>query len=70
MERRKQFSRISPMKLDSNIVWRHATVTRELRQEQNGRRAVPLWFTGLSGVGKSTLAHVLEEQLQQHIGGC
>lgn len=56
------------MKVDPNIVWHHATVTRDRRQTQNGHRAVLLWFTGLSGAGKSTLAHALEEQLHQH--GC
>lgn len=52
----------------NNIVWHHATVTRERRQKQNGHRSVILWFTGLSGSGKSTLAHALEEELHQR--GC
>jgi adenylylsulfate kinase len=49
----------------SNVVWHHATVTRERRQEQNGHKSVILWFTGLSGAGKSSLAHAVEEQLHQ-----
>ncbi len=49
----------------SNIVWHHATVTRERRQQQNGHKSVILWFTGLSGAGKSTLAHAVEEELHQ-----
>ena len=32
---------------------------------QNNHRSVVLWFTGLSGSGKSTMAHALEEYLQQ-----
>jgi adenylylsulfate kinase len=52
-------------KSNENVVWHHATVTRERRQEQNGHRSVILWFTGLSGSGKSTLAHAVEEQLHQ-----
>lgn len=48
-----------------NIVWHHATVTRQRREALNGHRAVVLWFTGLSGSGKSTLAHAVEEQLHQ-----
>ena len=47
----------------SNVVWHHATVTRDRRQEQNGHKSVILWFTGLSGAGKSSLAHAVEEQL-------
>lgn len=49
----------------SNVVWHHATVTRDRRQQQNGHKSVVLWFTGLSGAGKSSLAHAVEEQLHQ-----
>lgn len=49
----------------SNVVWHHATVTRERRQQQNDHKSVVLWFTGLSGAGKSTLAHAVEEELYQ-----
>jgi adenylylsulfate kinase len=47
----------------SEVVWHHATVTRQRRQSLNGHRSVMLWFTGLSGAGKSTLAHSVEEHL-------
>lgn len=56
------------MKLSSNVVWHHATVTRARREAQNGHRGVIMWFTGLSGAGKSTLAHAVEEALHQQ--GC
>jgi adenylylsulfate kinase len=46
-----------------NVVWHHATVTRERRQQLRGHRSLLLWFTGLSGAGKSTLAHAVEEEL-------
>lgn len=49
----------------TNVVWHNATVTRERRQAQNGHKSVILWFTGLSGAGKSSLAHAVEEQLHQ-----
>lgn len=52
----------------SNVVWHHATVTRERRQQQNSHKSVVMWFTGLSGAGKSTLAHAVEEGLYQR--GC
>ena len=47
----------------SNVVWHHATVNRDRRQEKNGHKSVILWFTGLSGSGKSSLAHAVEERL-------
>jgi len=49
----------------TNIVWHHATVTRDRRNQQNNHKSVVLWFTGLSGSGKSTLAHAVEEELHQ-----
>lgn len=52
----------------TNVVWHHATVNRERRQFQNGHKSVVMWFTGLSGAGKSSLAHAVEERLHQH--GC
>jgi adenylylsulfate kinase len=52
----------------TNVIWHHATVTRERRQKQNNHRGAILWFTGLSGAGKSTLAHAVEETLHQR--GC
>lgn len=58
----------SKSKKSPNIVWHHATVTRTRRQQQNGHKSVVLWFTGLSGAGKSTVAHAVEEAL--HKRGC
>lgn len=49
----------------SNVVWHHATVTRARRAEANNHKSAILWFTGLSGAGKSTVAHAVEEQLYQ-----
>jgi len=56
------------LNLSSDIIWHHATVTRERRNQQNNHKSVVLWFTGFSGSGKSTLAHAIEEQLHQQ--GC
>ncbi|MBU0689911.1 MAG: adenylyl-sulfate kinase [Gammaproteobacteria bacterium] len=52
----------------SNVVWHNATVTRKRREEMNGHGGVILWFTGLSGAGKSSLSHAVEEAL--HSMGC
>lgn len=51
-----------------NLIWHHATVTRQRREAENGHRGAIVWFTGLSGAGKSTLAHEVEEYLHQQ--GC
>ena len=47
----------------TNIIYHHATVTRERRNQLNEHKSVVLWFTGLSGSGKSTMSHALEERL-------
>lgn len=51
--------------MDNNVVWHRPTVTRDRRAQNNGHKSVILWFTGLSGAGKSTIAHALEESLYQ-----
>lgn len=38
-------------------------VSREQREAQNGHKAVVIWFTGVSGAGKTTLAERLEREL-------
>ena len=53
---------------DQNVVWHNVSVTREMRESLGGHRGAVLWFTGLSGAGKSTVAHAVEEQLYKR--GC
>ncbi|BFO08344.1 hypothetical protein GGER_08540 [Serratia rubidaea] len=48
---------------DENVVWHPHAVTRADREMRNGHRGVVLWFTGLSGSGKSTVAGALEQAL-------
>ena len=50
---------------DENVVWHAHPVTRDAREHQHGHRGVVLWFTGLSGSGKSTVAGAVEEALHQ-----
>ncbi|MFV1992885.1 MAG: adenylyl-sulfate kinase [Acidiferrobacterales bacterium] len=47
----------------TNTVWHNATVTRDRREKLNGHKGAVVWFTGLSGSGKSTIAHSVEEKL-------
>lgn len=51
------------MSIKHNVVWHAASVTRARREVLNGHRAAVVWFTGLSGAGKSTIAHAVEERL-------
>lgn len=46
-----------------NITWHDSEVTKAERQEKNGHKSVVLWFTGLSGSGKSTISVALEKAL-------
>jgi bifunctional enzyme CysN/CysC len=49
----------------SNIQWQPLAVGREARALQKRQRPCVLWFTGLSGSGKSTIANALETLLFQ-----
>ena len=46
-----------------NVVWEGVNVTREERESRNGHRAAVIWFTGLSGSGKTTIARAVERRL-------
>jgi adenylylsulfate kinase len=54
--------KIEPKQVESMLETR---VGRETREKQNGHRSVVLWFTGLSGAGKTTLAYAVEERLHR-----
>ncbi|MBN8201159.1 MULTISPECIES: adenylyl-sulfate kinase [Bacillaceae] len=47
----------------TNITWHDAAITKEDRRAQNGHGSVVLWFTGLSGSGKSTIANAVSHEL-------
>jgi len=51
-----------------NTFARQANLPREAREARNGHGAAVLWFTGLSGAGKTTLGRALERALHQR--GC
>jgi bifunctional enzyme CysN/CysC len=46
-----------------NIHLQHVDVTKEARAQRLGQRPLVLWFTGLSGAGKSTIANLVEKKL-------
>ncbi|MCK9505178.1 MAG: adenylyl-sulfate kinase [Porticoccaceae bacterium] len=49
----------------TNVHWHHGEITREDRNRLMGQKGATLWFTGLSGSGKSTIAVALEEKLYE-----
>ena len=49
----------------SNIVWHPHPVTKENRSKQKKQKPCVLWFTGLSGAGKSTIAGAVEQKLYE-----
>ncbi|MGR5236800.1 adenylyl-sulfate kinase [Vibrio alfacsensis] len=50
---------------DENIVWHQHSVDKQSRAELKQQKPAVLWFTGLSGAGKSTVAGALENRLAQ-----
>ncbi len=47
----------------SNVHWHALEVNAEARANMNGQTPCVLWFTGLSGAGKSTIANLVEKRL-------
>jgi bifunctional enzyme CysN/CysC len=47
----------------SNIHRQHLDVSRETHAQLKGQKPAVLWFTGLSGAGKSTIANLVEQRL-------
>jgi bifunctional enzyme CysN/CysC len=52
-----------PLRRASNIHWQAVDVNKESRGRQLLQKPACLWFTGLSGSGKSTIANLLEKRL-------
>ena len=51
------------VKMSKNIVWHNAAVSHQQRQARNGHQPCLLWYTGLSGSGKSTIANAVDRLL-------
>ena len=47
----------------TNVFWHEGEVTRADRNKLLGQKGATIWFTGLSGSGKSTVAVALEKAL-------
>jgi bifunctional enzyme CysN/CysC len=51
------------LRRSQNIHWQALTVDKEAHAELNSHRPCVVWFTGLSGAGKSAIANLLEKRL-------
>ena len=52
------------LRRSQNIHWQALDVNRATRAAAKGQKPAVLWFTGLSGAGKSTIANLVEKKLQ------
>jgi adenylylsulfate kinase len=53
------------MSNETNVTWHEHSVTRQAREKKNAHKGCVIWFTGLSGSGKSTVANTLDHKLHQ-----
>tara|TARA_B100001287_G_C22676080_1_gene527738 strand:+ start:1010 stop:2902 length:1893 start_codon:yes stop_codon:yes gene_type:complete len=54
---------IHDLRRSTNVKWQNTEVDRYKREEITNQKAFVVWFTGLSGSGKSTVANLLEKKL-------
>jgi len=54
--------------MSTNIVWHQASVSSPERVKQKGHKPCIIWYTGLSGSGKSTIANAVDRKLFER--GC
>lgn len=51
--------------MSDNLFWQESSITRVHREKIIGQKGKVLWFTGLSGAGKSTIANLVEKRLNE-----
>ena len=54
---------LHPLRRAANIHWQSLEIDKQARAAQKSQKPAVLWFTGLSGSGKSTIANLLEKKL-------
>jgi len=53
------------MSNETNVTWHEHSVSRDIREKKNVHKGCVIWFTGLSGSGKSTVANTLDHKLHK-----
>ncbi len=53
------------MNKNENVIWQQNKVTSEDREKVMGQKGLVVWFTGLSGSGKSTISIEVEKMLNE-----
>lgn len=48
------------------MIWHQSMITKESRQKKHKHKSLIIWFTGLSGSGKSTIANALQNKLYEN----
>ncbi len=56
------------LRRDQNVPWQRIEVDKHAHEALKGHRPCVVWFTGISGAGKSTIANLVERKL--HADGC
>jgi len=51
------------LRRSTNVIWQKTDISRDIRSEQKSQKPFTIWFTGLSGSGKSVLSNELEKRL-------
>jgi bifunctional enzyme CysN/CysC len=51
------------LRRSDNVHWQALEINKQARTELKGQKPCVLWFTGLSGAGKSTIANALDKRL-------
>lgn len=53
------------LRRSDNVHWQALEINKDARAQQKSQRPAVLWFTGLSGSGKSTIANIVEKKLYE-----
>jgi bifunctional enzyme CysN/CysC len=52
-----------PLRRSTNVMWHKSVIDKAVRARSKGQNPACVWFTGLSGSGKSTIANLIEKRL-------
>ena len=62
-EEGSEIGRVVGRRVSPDVVWEGVNILREERESKEGHKAVLVWFTGMSGTGKTTIARAVERVL-------